>query len=333
MMRGTPSNDESSSWRCRLGVSPYQVKVFMGTLHIPKTLVFALATRGLVACGLAVSQANAEAAVDRVVATVDGGPITQAEVAFFVPNTSDLTELSDSVRKSAIRIAIDRRLVIAALTRRKRGISDAKLEQKIADLKSDLGRREVGWERFLSDQNLNEEALRHVLRWQHIWTDYVANAITDDNLKRYFQTHRREFDGTRLRVAHILWKSPKKIDEATRVAKQIQAGNIDFREAAAQYSSAPTASQGGEIGWIERHQPMAPSFSEVAFGLGPNEVSLPVRTPAGIHVIRCIEEQRGSKTWREVQPELESAVQRYLFGWLADQQRPLSKVVVGKPSE
>ena len=115
-------------------------------------------------------------------------------------------------------------------------------------------------------------------------------------------------------------------DTARKVRQAIVAGEFNFTEAAARYSAAPTADKGGEVGWISRHEPMSPEFNKAAFQLSPNQLSQPVVSLVGVHLIYCLEVKPGQRTWQEARAELIAAVRQYLFHWLADRERTRTTV-------
>ena len=67
-------------------------------------------------------------------------------------------------------------------------------------------------------------------------------------------------------------------------------------------------------------------LSHSTYALKPGEISSPLVSPFGIHVIAVLEEKPGGKTWREAEAELRPAVTRYLFRWIADQERATAKI-------
>ena len=146
------------------------------------------------------------------------------------------------------------------------------------------------------------------MRWQISWDRYVEKSLNDENMQKYFDQHRRDFDGTRLRVAQILLKLPDDgtdesgvRDRAESIRGEIVAGKLSFAEAARKYSQAPSAAAGGEIGWIARHEPMPEAFAQAAFQLQVNEISPPTVTPLGVHLIQCREVEPGQRTWQDAQ--------------------------------
>ena len=143
------------------------------------------------------------------------------------------------------------------------------------------------------------------------------NAKLDEaDVRKYFEAHKAEFEQVRAR--HILIRvqgSPaavrpgqKDLTEAEALAKaqdlrkRIQAGE-DFAQLARQESDdTGSGAKGGDLGFF-RHGQMVPSFEEAAFAMQPGDLSEPVKTPFGYHVIKV--EAKESKSFEDVRPELE----------------------------
>ena len=62
---------------------------------------------------------------------------------------------------------------------------------------------------------------------------------------------------------------------------------------------------------------MPETFSKAVFDLPPGEVSPPVATSFGWHLVQWTEEKPGTKTWQEAEPELKLAIAVYLFEYHA----------------
>jgi len=278
---------------------------------------------------------------NEVAATVDGQPIFAADVERELARVlGDRPVEADSraaLRRETLRQLIDRRLVLQYLARSGEGATAAEVDRAVQRLQKLNAQQEVTWEGFLTRSGLDEARLQTQLAWDIGWSRFLEKHATDDNLQRYFEQHRREFDGSQLRAAHILLRIPSPADAASvaatveragQVRKQIVDGQLTFAAAAQQFSQAPTAAAGGAIGLIGRRGPMPEAFSAAAFDLEAGQVSEPVVSPFGVHLIQCLEILPGDKTWKDARDDLHGAVTRYLFRWAADRQRPQATIEI-----
>ncbi len=97
----------------------------------------------------------------------------------------------------------------------------------------------------------------------------------------------------------------------SEVIQKLSAGEVSFEVLAVQYSDDPgSANTGGDLGFFPRGI-MDPEFDEVAFSMGVGEVSEPVRTPFGLHLIRLNEIQAEEiRPYEEVRGELSAELKR-----------------------
>ena len=92
------------------------------------------------------------------------------------------------------------------------------------------------------------------------------------------QTQKRTY----VRASHILVNSES---QALRLKKEIDAGEITFQDAAKKYSQCPSGQNGGDLGYFGRNQ-MVREFENASFSLPVGQVSAPVRTQFGYHLIK-----------------------------------------------
>lgn len=83
-----------------------------------------------------------------------------------------------------------------------------------------------------------------------------------------------------VRASHILVNTEQ---EARNIVAQLQSGK-KFAELAKQYSTCPSGAKGGDLGFFARGS-MVPEFEQAAFGMKKGQLSAPVRTPFGYHII------------------------------------------------
>jgi parvulin-like peptidyl-prolyl isomerase len=248
-------------------------------------------------------------------------------------------KFSDAERKQLMRAAldqvIDRRLVVAYLATSGQAVSKADVDFEISQFERSLKAQSLTLAQHCERVGLSVDDVRRSLAWKLSWKRYCEKYLTPQNLEKYFARNRREFDGTQLHVAQILFKLAADADEkamdaakerAAKLRQEITSGKTSFADAAKQHSEAPSREAGGDIGWIERHRPMPEDFSRVAFALKKGDVSEPFVSPFGIHVVSVLDEKLGTKTWSEAESELRPAVTVYLFRWIADKERPAAKI-------
>ncbi|MBU2706936.1 peptidylprolyl isomerase [Zooshikella marina] len=126
---------------------------------------------------------------------------------------------------------------------------------------------------------------------------YLQNQITDEAVADYYAKNQQQYSAEKVHVAHILIRTKPSMTEAERQAKLNQAQELyskiqadaDFNETAKQYSEDKlSATKGGDLGWLPKGA-IAPTFSTTAFAMAQGEVSTPVATPYGFHIIKVVE--------------------------------------------
>jgi peptidyl-prolyl cis-trans isomerase SurA len=125
-----------------------------------------------------------------------------------------------------------------------------------------------------------------------------------------------------VRLAHILitFQPSQTTEDSVRQAaeeiRQNAAAGADFATLAATYSEGPTALTGGDLGFISSDD-VVPEFGRVAFNLSPGDISGPVRTQYGYHIIKCEEVQGRRARFRhilfEVNPTAQDSALSYLL--------------------
>ena len=143
------------------------------------------------------------------------------------------------------------------------------------------------------------------------------SAISEEALSTAYETRKAQFaDPEKVHARHILIRvgedapeaEVKKAEESVRdIAAKIRGGE-DFIEAAKKYGQDPSAAQGGDLGFFTREQMVKP-FADAAFSLAAGELSEPVRTQFGFHLIKVEEKQAAKqRTLDEVKDELRVAL-------------------------
>lgn len=245
----------------------------------------------------------------------------ERELTRTIPKLPEDANVLAKLRAATRRECVRRELALQWLESQGKVIGETAIDTELQRRKKELVAKKIQWPKYLEQTQHTEASLRREVKWRLSWQNYLDEQLSDANLKRYFEKHKAEFDGTQIRVAHLLLKpTDKGMDEAQTLRVEIIAGKLSFADAVKQNSQAPTAEQGGDIGFIGRHAPMPEAFSKAAFALKLQEISPPVETAFGVHLIQCLEIKPGEQPWTASREELQTAVTHYLFDWICEQQ-------------
>ena len=172
-------------------------------------------------------------------------------------------------------------------------ITEEAIQEELTEMKNSYGGDEA-FEEALVYYGFTEESVMNNIRLnlgiEALMEPYID--ITEDEVLQYFISNKEEFDTTeQVNASHILVDTE---EEAMDIKQQLDEGG-DFAELAAEYSKDPSnAGQGGALGFFGRGQMVAP-FEEAAFSMEPGEISEPVQTDFGYHIIRVEEKTEGQE--------------------------------------
>jgi peptidyl-prolyl cis-trans isomerase C len=218
---------------------------------------------------------------DAVVARVNGVDIRQSDLAFAEEEIGGNmpTIPPEQKRDYLINYLVD---VIV--------LSQAAEKQKLAD------RPEVKRRLAFDHNRLLMEALLQ---------DAGKSSLSDDaERKVYEEAVKQVKNEEEVHARHILVPTE---DEAKAILAQLK-GGADFAALAKEKSKDPGAAEGGDLGYFTKEQ-MVPEFAEVAFKLGKGQLSDPVKTQFGWHIIKVEDKRiRPTPTFEQVKPQIENYV-------------------------
>jgi peptidyl-prolyl cis-trans isomerase C len=218
---------------------------------------------------------------DAVVARVNGVDIRQSDLAFAEEEIGGNmpTIPPEQKRDYLVNYLVD---VIV--------LSQAAEKQKLAD-RADVKRRLA----FDHNRLLMEALLQ----------DAGKASLSDDaERKVYEEAVKQVKNEEEVHARHILVPTE---DEAKAILAQLK-GGADFATLAKEKSKDPGAAEGGDLGYFTKEQ-MVPEFAEVAFKLGKGQLSDPVKTQFGWHVIKVEDKRiRPTPTFEQVKPQIENYV-------------------------
>lgn len=162
---------------------------------------------------------------------------------------------------------------------------------------------------FVSDDEVREEFLRQTGRAVAeyigvIYTNLDPVEPSDAEIQAWYDAHPDDYQSPPMGKCKIVRfeKKPSEADYAevleylnAEVRPRIVGGEMSFEDAAVEYSEDSSAETGGDLGTFDRDRMVAP-FTEAAFSLPVGEVSEPVRTKFGWHLIEVLERDVDAET-------------------------------------
>ncbi|SIP86957.1 peptidylprolyl isomerase [Aquipseudomonas alcaligenes] len=127
--------------------------------------------------------------------------------------------------------------------------------------------------------------------------EYLRERVTDEAVRNFYATNPDQFQAKKVHVAHILLRTNSAMSDAERQALLTKAQEVysranaqeDFNALAKEFSEDLLSAQnGGDLGWLQEGA-IDPTFSSKVFAMKAGELSEPVVTPFGFHVIKVIE--------------------------------------------
>jgi peptidyl-prolyl cis-trans isomerase SurA len=254
----------------------------------------------IVALLLAVTPARAEI-VNKIVATIDGEPVTLYQVKQFGQRDIRTKQLGGSVDQAALLDAlITEKIVQKEVSDKGIVVRDEEVDRYVEAIKERNKINDDQLKQALQAQGLTLESyrlqIREDLQKQQLIQREIRGkvSVTPEDVQRYYEAHISEYSTPeRLQVAHILFRldpdaPPDRVVAITAKADEVYARikkGADFGEMAKEYSDDPTGQNGGDLGWFKQGE-LLDNMEKAAAALEVGGVSKPVRTKVGLHIIK-----------------------------------------------
>jgi foldase protein PrsA len=253
----------------------------------------AIATLLLAACSKSSSAAGPAAA-----AVVNGGDITQAQLEAAIPEFKFLAQLNQSSCGQAsggvsaetacaqftLSNLIQQRILDDYAKANGIKVDPNDVTTTLQQLETQLGGA-AALDKMLKTNGMSRDQLNvlaaNLLVFQAVQKHIGDQTVSDEKLQAAYDQQKSQF--TTLDAKHILVKTKQ---QAEKIAKQATSAN--FSQLARKYSTdAGSAKNGGDLGSVPVSQ-LDPTFAQAALALKPGQISQPVQTQLGWHVIELV---------------------------------------------
>ncbi len=275
------------------------------------------------------------APANAVAATVNGYPILEAVVQRSLQRVPPAKQAE--ARPQIIHFLVDQMLLDRYLIEQKIVVEPKEVDKAVEEMKAELQKQKKEFGKELEEMKLTEAELREHIAADIRWGKFAEARATDKVLQELFEARKYLFDGSMVRARHILMPEAAQL-QAVKLAidKQVADGlnqlppNTDkltlekkrqtlldeaFAAQAKEKSICPSKDKGGDVGWFQGVGHMVEPFARAAFTSKPFEITEPVKTPFGNHLIVVTDRKPG----REVKfEEVKEMVKEYYCTLLHD---------------
>ena len=255
--------------------------------------------------------------LDRIVAIVNDEVITLSELKQAMIYLTKTPNPPPEVKRRILEEIINVRLTAQQATKLGLEVKDAEVERAIQKIIAQNGITLKKLKEDLTREGSSYEDYKNWIKTQLLKTKLIGLqvqskvTVTDEEIKKYYQAHIDEYKGyTEYYLRHILLPFPSTDEDKKRliyvqqeILRLLKKG-ISFSELAHKYSQAPTAKDGGDLGWIKARD-LTPEIRNIVTLLQPGEISPWIKTHIGFQLIQ-LEKRREvpDKTFLEVKEQI-----------------------------
>lgn len=243
--------------------------------------------------------------VEQLIVVIDGEPYTLSNFRDYAQTKmgrefpkGDLSRIEKEDRE-VLEQFITEKLLAAAVKQAGIQVKEEEIDQYIEQVKE---KNRIGDEEMnaaLKREGMTMEGYRATVRAEIEKSELIGRQvlkkvnITSEDVERYYRLNTKQFmSRERVRLRHILLSVPRgasdesqALQKATELRSRVTAGE-EFSKLAHEFSDGAGASEGGDIGWITPGS-LIKEIEETAFNqLTVGEISQPIRTSLGIHLIK-----------------------------------------------
>ncbi len=312
------------------------------------------------------SPAQAAPAANAVAATVNGQAIPESAVQRALQRHPP--DKHGEVRPQIVNFLIDQALLDQYLLQQKITVEPKEIDKVLDDIKGEAKKENKDLAKVLQEWKLTEAELRDHITSDLRWGKFAEERASEKALKDLFEAQKFFYDGSMVHVRHLLLtpaaddakaaeqtvaqlqavkqeinkqvadslaKLPANTDNLAREKKRQSLLEEAFATQAKAKSACPSKAQGGDVGMFAAfdafgRMTMAEPFSRAAFTSKPFEISEPVKTPFGYHLILVTDRKPGREVkFDEVKEMVKDHYCTGLHDGIIGEIRQRAKIIVG----
>lgn len=266
--------------------------------------------------------------VNRIVALVDGDPVTMHEVNSFTTDDPRVAEAARNDPAGVMELVITQKILSKEVEAQGITISDAEIDRYIATIKERNHISDEQLDAALAQQGLTRERYRKQIKEELERAQLINReirgkvSVSPEEIARYQKAEGGEPETNsdeQVSISHIVLQIPPNASPADVEAIQARADKIydelrdgaDFADVAKRESEDGAAASGGKLGTFKKGE-MRDELEEAVASLDPGEFSKPVRADNSIHIVR-LDERVGADTGVKLSDQQREEIKEKLY--------------------
>ncbi|MDO4594148.1 MAG: peptidylprolyl isomerase [Tissierellia bacterium] len=230
---------------------------------------------------------------DKSVALVNGESISKDDYKNELNFYKSMMAAQQGLKDSVVQMMVQDKLIKDDLAKNKIKVTKNEINDKFNELVKNMGGEEK-FDKMLEDYDMSVDSYKDTVEKDLMYQKHKdwykkEHKATEKDIETYFNDHKDEL--IEVKASHILVDDEK---TAKEVKQKLDNGE-DFSDLAKEYSKdSANAENGGELGFFKKSE-MAQEFADKAFDMKVGEISDPVKTDFGYHIIKVEERKDNPK--------------------------------------
>lgn len=210
--------------------------------------------------------------------------------------------------ENAVRDFLSEREAVSKFLKRRRVVAtDEAIDRRLDDVRRVLAAKKLTLDQALKQSGIDEETLKRALAVPVAWNEYLRVRLTEDAIKKEFESGRSHYDGTQVRIVQIFFPAKGQPiassgpsgnggsvshEAATRLRERIESGSLGFEDAL----NETDGEKANDPVWIRYRGDVPNAVADWTFDADVGDVSPALSSPFGSHIVKVLDSKMGDRS-------------------------------------